>query len=56
MSELVLESVLVCPVCSFAKRETMPTDTCHFFYKRTDCKTVIRPRAGTAAFSVPMAR
>jgi hypothetical protein len=24
MSDLLLESVLVCPVCGFAKRETMP--------------------------------
>jgi hypothetical protein len=30
MSELLLESVLVCPVCGSAKRETMPTDACQF--------------------------
>ena len=46
MSELILESVLVCPVCGFAKRETMPTDSCQFFYKCNSCKTLLRPKSG----------
>lgn len=28
MSAIVLESVLTCPRCGFAKPETMPTDAC----------------------------
>ena len=44
MSELLLESVLVCPVCGFAKRETMPTDSCQFFYECISCKTLLRPK------------
>ena len=44
MSELILESVLVCPVCGFAKRETMPTESCQFFYKCISCKTLLRPK------------
>jgi hypothetical protein len=46
MSEIVLESVLVCPVCGFAKRETMPIKACQFFYECAACKTLLRPKAG----------
>jgi hypothetical protein len=46
MSELVLESVLVCPVCGFAKRETMPSDACQFYYECAGCKTLLRPKPG----------
>lgn len=46
MSDLLLESVLVCPVCGFAKRETMPTDSCQFIYGCTSCQTVLRPKTG----------
>lgn len=28
MTRVTLESVLTCPLCGHAKRETMPTDTC----------------------------
>ena len=44
--EVRLESVLVCPVCGFAKRETMPTDACQFFYECVSCKTLLRPKLG----------
>jgi hypothetical protein len=46
MSEVLLESVLVCPVCGFAKPETMPTDACQFFYECSNCKTLLRPKPG----------
>jgi hypothetical protein len=46
VSEVLLESVLVCPVCNFAKRETIPTAACQFFYECTHCKTLQRPKAG----------
>ena len=32
-NEILLESVLMYPVCDFAKRETMSTDACRFFYQ-----------------------
>ena len=31
MPNLILESIITCPKCSFAKKETMPTDSCRFF-------------------------
>jgi hypothetical protein len=46
MSDVLFESVLVCPVCGFAKRETMPTDACQFFYECVNCKTLLRPKSG----------
>lgn len=43
---VVLESVLTCPRCGFAKTETMPTDACQFFYECTQCKALLRPHPG----------
>lgn len=39
-------SVITCPVCGFQKEETMPADSCQFFYECTNCKTVLKPRKG----------
>jgi uncharacterized Zn finger protein len=41
-----LQSVITCPSCSFAKEETMPTDSCQFLYRCTNCGTILRPKAG----------
>lgn len=46
MDEAILESVLTCPHCGFRKRETMPTDSCQFFYECGNCGTVLRPNKG----------
>lgn len=46
MDAAILESVLTCPHCGFAKLETMPTDACQFFYECQQCKAVLRPLAG----------
>ncbi|MGQ0503559.1 MAG: GDCCVxC domain-containing (seleno)protein [Panacagrimonas sp.] len=46
MTTVILESVLTCPHCATSRRETMPTDACQFFYECTNCKTVLRPKAG----------
>ena len=46
MVKVLLESALVCPECGFAKRETMPTDACQFFYECVNCKTLLRPKPG----------
>lgn len=44
--ELVLQSVLKCPNCGFEKEETMPTDSCQFFYQCESCKENLRPKEG----------
>lgn len=41
-----LESNITCPICGFAKKETMPTDSCQIAYECTHCKTVLRPKKG----------
>ena len=38
MIDVLLESVLVCPVCGFAKREMMPIDACQIFYECVNCE------------------
>ena len=51
-----LTSVITCPECGHQKTETMPTDSCQYFY---DCEAVGRfssPTMVTAASIVPMAR
>ncbi|MHB8494374.1 MAG: GDCCVxC domain-containing (seleno)protein [Casimicrobiaceae bacterium] len=46
MNAVVLESVLTCPHCGLASQETMPTDACLFYYECSQCKTLLRPKAG----------
>jgi hypothetical protein len=46
MSEPVLQSDLTCPECGHVKRETMPQDSCQFFYECENCKRLLRPAAG----------
>jgi hypothetical protein len=41
----VLESVLTCPKCGFAKAESMPIDACQFYYECTGCGILLRPKA-----------
>lgn len=46
MSTPILDSVLTCPKCGFAKQETMRTDACQFYYECTSCGALLRPNAG----------
>lgn len=39
-------SILKCPFCGFEKEETMPPDSCHFFYECNNCKKVLKPKPG----------
>jgi hypothetical protein len=43
---MILESTLTCPECGHAKTETMPTDSCQWFYECERCHTVLRPNPG----------
>ena len=56
MNNVVLESVLTCPHCGFAKREAMPTDACQFYYECGNCRTVLRRIPVIVASSVRLAR
>ncbi|MHB8742736.1 MAG: GDCCVxC domain-containing (seleno)protein [Sulfuricaulis sp.] len=46
MSTVVRESWLTCPYCGFAKLETMPTDSCQFYYQCSRCQKLLRPNPG----------
>lgn len=43
---LTLQSTIICPKCSFHKEETMPADACQYFYKCTNCESIIKPKQG----------
>lgn len=42
----LLESVIACPHCGYAKLEAMPTDACLIHYECTRCRAVLRPKPG----------
>lgn len=46
MLPLKLVSTLICPVCGHRASETMPTDSCLYFYECSACKTLLKPKAG----------
>ncbi len=46
MKSMQLESVIKCPECGFERQETMPIDSCQFFYKCTKCKVMLKPKLG----------
>ena len=41
MKDVILESVITCPRCGFAQRETMPLDACQFFYDCAGCGALL---------------
>ncbi len=44
--EIILQSVITCPVCGQKTEETMPVDACQFFYECKACKTRLKPLEG----------
>lgn len=46
MSAVILESVLTCQHCGYAKQETMPTNACQFYYECPACHALLRPKPG----------
>ena len=47
-NNIILESEITCPECGHKKIETMPTDSCQFFYECGNCGTILRPNRATA--------
>jgi len=41
-----LKSTIKCPECGFEKEETMPTDSCLYFYECSKCKVRLKPKDG----------
>lgn len=46
VKNVILDSVITCPHCGFAKREEMPVDACQFFYQCEGCGVRLRPKHG----------
>ncbi|WP_254440702.1 GDCCVxC domain-containing (seleno)protein [Ruegeria sp. HKCCA6837] len=43
---VVLDSIFTCPRCGHVETETMPTDSCQWFYECKSCKAVLKPLEG----------
>ena len=41
-----LQSTITCPHCGHEQTETMPIDSCQFFYDCRGCSAVLRPKDG----------
>ena len=37
-------SIIICPVCNYAKTEIMPDNACVYYYECENCKTIIKPK------------
>jgi hypothetical protein len=46
MSELMLVSVITCPVCGHQSPEKMSESSCLYFWKCTFCGEIIKPETG----------
>jgi transcription elongation factor Elf1 len=46
MGETVYRATLSCPECGHEVEETMPADSCQYFYQCPACGALLRPRAG----------
>lgn len=44
--EITLKSDITCPKCGHKKEETMPEDSCQFFYECESCNEVLKPKSG----------
>lgn len=42
-SLILYKSTIIGPECGFSKEETMPEDSCLFFYECTNCGTFLKP-------------
>ncbi|RMD99288.1 MAG: hypothetical protein D6816_15150 [Bacteroidetes bacterium] len=45
-TKIELESIITCPHCGHAEKETMPEDACQYFYECKNCGKVLKPKPG----------
>ncbi|HKR03260.1 MAG TPA: GDCCVxC domain-containing (seleno)protein [Bacteroidia bacterium] len=45
-NNVILESIITCPLCGHKKKEIMPVDSCQFFYECENCKQVLKLMQG----------
>jgi hypothetical protein len=46
MTEVILASEITCPMCGHKKTETMPVDSCQWYYECKFCHKLLKPKAG----------
>ena len=46
MKPILLKSKITCPECGFQKEETMPENSCQFFYECENCHKILKPKEG----------
>jgi hypothetical protein len=46
LQDVQLLSVITCPTCGFQREEQIPVDACQFFYRCTNCGTMLKPNQG----------
>ncbi len=46
MDPVTIESTITCPHCGKASTETMPTDSCQYFWKCPNCDEVLKAKSG----------
>lgn len=43
-NDIIYESVITCPECGTQIKETMPTDSCQYFYQCSNCDVLLKPK------------
>lgn len=46
IATIIPDSTLTCPECGHISKDTMPTNTCQYFYDCKGCGAVLKPNAG----------
>lgn len=46
MPDVNLKSIITCPECQHQQLETMPTDSCQYFYECQACQALLKPLRG----------
>ncbi|MEY2343388.1 GDCCVxC domain-containing (seleno)protein, partial [Acidithiobacillus sp. IBUN Pt1247-S3] len=46
MRKVHLQSMITCPVCGHSETETMPVDSCQYFYECKGCAALLTPKPG----------
>ncbi|MGB5198570.1 MAG: GDCCVxC domain-containing (seleno)protein [Sedimenticolaceae bacterium] len=45
-NEIIFRSAITCPECGHQETETMPTDSCQWYYECKNCGSLLRPKKG----------
>ncbi len=45
-TDIIPRSTITCPECGHERTETMPTDSCRWFWECPNCGVVLRPKEG----------